>query len=139
MILQVDYKHYKGAPEGNDCWFMESMGRGYKFYDDLKDRDESYSRQLYIASKGLAPEVYWKGAAMFTCSDATGMYFYETEIAETIENTDRPAKDFYRHYDDLESDLRGIGIDYDDWVPENVGLLRGKPVVIDCGYPMVLI
>ena len=138
-MLLVDYETYKGAPEGNDCWFMESNGVGLKFYDDEEDRDEAYELQEYLYTKSLAPETFNKGEAEFTEPDATRMYYYETEVAQTRQNCDRPKSDYYGKFDYLETQLLAVGVEFVDWIVGNVGFIGDRAVVIDCGYTMKFI
>lgn len=136
------------SPSGCDCKFFSVNGIGLKVFRDRAVRDNSFWKQDYLHSAGIAPRV---GNTFEMEFDGRTMYGHTTEIADCIVETDgdanvdcdgRGVHEQFQERDDCEelSDLfadciermRGAGCKWYDDHPGNFGLLAGRAVIIDC-------
>ena len=143
------YNDVKGrkSPSGCDCRFFAVNGIGLKVFRDRTVRDDSFFKQDYLHSIGLAPRV---GNTFEMDFEGRTMYGHTTGIAEPLvdctgKNESEAGESVYSQFSrradaqSLRSDiaeclreLRGDGCAWGDDHPGNFGLLDGKIVIIDC-------
>lgn len=115
------YDNY--VTQGRDCDFYELNGYGYKLFKCEATAALAYKNQRRLAKHGLAPPCshYQKYDKNFG---------YITEIAEL----DDVLEDNYIYEnvsDDLAELIKEINGQFDDDLPQNVGIYNDKPVIID--------
>ncbi len=143
------------SPRGCQCFFVKLGNRGLKVYRTPEERDQAYSNQVWLHSKGLAPRAYFKGKVLIKdCAVGHGFedretYCYESELAEVFswkyrKENDLSYEDYAKYVDrfedastEIKRKLRKLDIMWYDDGRCNVGFVDGQAVLIDTADDLV--
>lgn len=126
-IIHVSRDERLDSPSGIDAWYIRLGDTGVKCYHFEDTRDRAVRNQKRLGK--YAPRVIRDKVTVLVREQE--YYAYETEHVET--RTDGSKAEFQRLADKLRVQVEmDLGVTWVDSHSGNIGIVDGRPVIIDC-------
>ena len=133
LTPQTRETYNDGPSNGRHCYFFQKNGVGYKLYPNKHETLHAVRCQRWCYKMGIAP----KPGSFFKLRrpiyshhhEKWLRYGYTTALAHI-----HTKNDIDENYETIREILDNKDIKYDDFCWFNIGIYKGKPVIIDFGW-----
>jgi hypothetical protein len=116
-IAKINLRNYKKTNSATVHYYIQVTSRyGIKLFRRRRACEEGFFRQSAAYLMGFGPKTFFTGVK-------NGYFYYVTEHAEHGVSREEIAK--------IRKNVTNMGWSTDDLYSDNVGKVRGKPVLID--------